>query len=504
VAPERVKAIKKAIGDNAEISSIVEIVPSNEAAQFELRTAPDGRLELRDKQNRIRNVYTQGDKEPDLIARNLWQHARQAALLNLRGEGGNFFQDNKTLLVSLEKLDDSKQDKCVSGAWEQSPPNTRQVVPLCYRYRVKVQVSPDAPKPLLVGGAVLFSDGGIYGLKTAIKEPLGKGKSITFEGNTFRATPPLEIPERVIIFGTQVTNSIEWDQITSPVEEGAKAKGVENSLQRALNRYFRVGSKGGVDESVDTSGDTAWTLSSLETIVRANANFLEPAKDQKGKPSKKEYTISDFNILPYVPYDTNSALYRLLLKADWLAYKSGRDGIPYKQHAWTEPTNDANLQKGIDCSRAIWYAFKEADCPYNEGNRYLTTAEMAQSNGPMSKYFERCDGKPYQIGDIIVYRDDGQGDGHVVMVIDPQLQIAWGSPGWDGNVKEGLLPDTGVEYQKIKYKPDWDRWDRKTMALKACWRYKKIDQEIKLSPDRFGFRTLGEVCNVNKNCGRIY
>lgn len=69
--------------------------------------------------------------------------------------------------------------------------------------------------------------------------------------------------------------------------------------------------------------------------------------------------------------------------------------------------------------------------------------------------------------------------------------------------KEGLQPDTGVEYQKIKYKPDWERWDRKTMDRKACWRYKKIDQEIKLSPDRFGFRALGEYCNEQKNCGRL-
>jgi len=38
---------------------------------------------------------------------------------------------------------------------------------------------------------------------------------------------------------------------------------------------------------------------------------------------------------------------------------------------------------------------------------------------------------------VLVYRDEKQGDGHVIMVIDPQLQIAWGSHGFDGNAKEG-------------------------------------------------------------------
>lgn len=265
VASERVLAIKKAIQADKEISSIVEVVPPDGAAQFELRTAPDGRLELRDKQNRIRNVYKQGGEEGNIIARNLWQHARQAALLSLRGEVGNLFQDNGTILVSLEPLQDTKQDKSVSGKWQQSLPNGLQVIPLGYRYRVKVELSKDAAMPLLVGGAVLFSDGGIYGLKTHLKEPLAPGRSLTFD-NTFRATPPLDIREQVIIFGTQVNNSVEWDQITSPVEEGAKAKGSGGSLQRSLDRYFRLGAKGGAEEA--THDDTAWTLSSIETVVR--------------------------------------------------------------------------------------------------------------------------------------------------------------------------------------------------------------------------------------------
>lgn len=285
VPPERVRAIKKAIEDNPEISSIVEIVAPDEAAEFELRTAPDGKIELRDKQNRIRNVYDQGDEEASLIARNLWQHARQAALLNLRGEGGKLFQDGKTLLVSLEPEKDTKANRYGLEKWEQSPPNTLQVIPLYYDYKVKVQISADAAMPLLVGGAVMYSDGTIYGLQTLLKAPVGAGKSVTFD-DTFRAMPPCDILERVIIFGTDVKNPIEWVNLTSPVEEGAKAKGVVGSLQRTLDRYFLVGTKGG-KKVTKQQDDTPWTLSSIEIIVRDNSRFLGPPKNDQGSPNRK-------------------------------------------------------------------------------------------------------------------------------------------------------------------------------------------------------------------------
>jgi hypothetical protein len=74
--------------------------------------------------------------------------------------------------------------------------------------------------------------------------------------------------------------------------------------------------------------------------------------------------------------------------------------------------------------------------------------------------------------------------GHPVMVTDPKMtgrnrekRIAWGSHGWDGNVREGKLADTGVEYQVIKYKKDWQRWDAPTMERKSCWRYRRFAAE---------------------------
>jgi hypothetical protein len=41
-----------------------------------------------------------------------------------------------------------------------------------------------------------------------------------------------------------------------------------------------------------------------------------------------------------------------------------------------------------------------------------------------------------------------------------------------------VKPLTGVQFQKIKYKPDWERWDRRGMALVRCWRYRGFATEI--------------------------
>ena len=122
----------------------------------------------------------------------------------------------------------------------------------------------------------------------------------------------------------------------------------------------------------------------------------------------------------------------------------------------------------------------------------------------MSEEFERCDSDPHlRLGDVLVYRDDMRGDGHTVMVIDPEKRIAWGSHGFDGNVTIDETSDTGVEYQLIKYKQDWQRWDRRTMTRKACWRYKQFIEEAEEPGGQPGTAALEDCCNPNSNCGKV-
>ena len=226
--------------------------------------------------------------------------------------------------------------------------------------------------------------------------------------------------------------------------------------------------------------------------VEANPRFAglteapPAAAGPRPKLEAREYTIPRFDLRPYLPDDSTVALSKVLQVADRLAQTQ----VGYRQHAWTAATDRANLELGIDCSRAIWYAFTRAGLPYNGTDAYLTTAAMSSPDSPMADEFDRCD-DTRRLGDVLVYRDPERGDGHVVMVIDADRRIAWGSHGWDGNAGElAIAPQTGVEYQRIKHKPDWLRWDRPGMRQTACWRYRQFAADARTGRGLPGVREL--------------
>lgn len=492
---ETARKVRDLVNGNPEARMLVELVSG--PGDFELAMAAEDRLSLWGPENRLRNLYPDASRVPD----SLWQHARQKALLNLRGEGGGDFSDNRTLQASLVPA--AKQNKCASGAWRQAEPNTHQPVPLCHAWNLKVTLSEASPAPLLVGALILSTDGGIFALPgDERKVRLQPGESVVFNaaGETFRGMPPLDVRDRILVFGTRESNPVAWGQFTRTAASRGPGAG---GLARALNRYFQPGTRGvGVveEESAET---TTWTLSTVTLTVEANNRFAESGRGA-GPINWREYTIANFDVRPYLPADETTALYRVLRTADDLANASARDGYSYRQHAWSRPTDEENLKLGIDCSRAVWFAFTRSGVPYNRGDRYLSTAMMVGDGSAMGEAFDSCAGDPtLEIGDVLVYRDDTRGDGHVVMVIDPEKRIAWGSHGWDGTPRDlPVEPDTGVEYQKIKYKPDWERWDRATMRFKACWRHREIARERIGFRGRPGSRPLTDICSAERNCGR--
>ena len=495
IPAERAAQVRAAIAANPETRMLVE--PTEGAGDFELGVDADGRLVLRGPENKIRNVYD-ADSE---VADNLWQHARQLALLQLQGEGGADFTDNETLQVQLVAA--PRQTQCADGVWEQAPPNSEQLVPLCHAWNVKVTLSKDAPTSLLVGGVIFSTDGNTFGFPAdGRKVALKPGEDVVFNSRleTFVGKPPLDVQDHVMVFGTQETNPVQWHLLTNTAATRAAGPPM-SGLYRALDRYLQPGTRGTgrLEEAVE---DTTWTLSALTLRVEANQRFLKAEPGSTDLPTTREYTIANFDIRPYLPDDAETALHKVLQQADALAHASVADGYGYKQHDWSLPTDEENLQRGIDCSRSIWFAFTRAGLPYNNGDRYLSTGMMVGEDSPMAGQFEDCSADTLQLGDVVVYRDEARGDGHVVMVIDPVKRIAWGSHGWDGNAKAlKVEPDTGVEYQLIKFKQDFERWDRPTMARKACWRYRAFSQEARTPRGQPGLRALADVCDPRKRCG---
>jgi hypothetical protein len=208
------------------------------------------------------------------------------------------------------------------------------------------------------------------------------------------------------------------------------------------------------------------------SLFEVDDDFPQPNRGQR-----KGITVN-VPVSRYYPTNTDSALYKVLKQAQILTANVSfmdRDGVPYKQHSWSNAGSDiANLKRGIDCSRAIWFAFTRAGIPYTPQNRYLATSQMWKKNSEMKHSFRRCSIDELRLGDVLVYRDGSKG--HTVMVLDPKKELAWGSHGWD----KSRHKDTGVEVQKV-VPPGWRDWDKISMELEACWRHQAFTKQP-LSP----------------------
>jgi len=144
------------------------------------------------------------------------------------------------------------------------------------------------------------------------------------------------------------------------------------------------------------------------------------------------------------------------------------NGLRYSQDhegRWEKLSHVDNLAEGLDCSRSIWYSYTRAGVQYSKARRpkkkaqlefwpmgaYVSTAEMIDPEilnldrialsgevkpSPVRDQFQSCrgTGEP-RPGDVLVHhriKDPSRSDGHVVMVIDPARNIAWGSHAWVG------------------------------------------------------------------------
>ena len=400
------------------------------------------------------------------------------------------------------------------GPWRTHEPNEPHEVPLCALYKIMVKLDESATFPVNIAGSVLSANGRMDYLprrsdnqRLAVELAPGGQTELAI----FQATPDsLQFEEYVYILGLpavplggQPVPPIPWRLLST---DRTKAGFIAAQSEKEYGTY-----------------------SILPITTVANSDFAELSADEISKTvATREYTIKKFDISPYLPdAKEDSAIYRVLQVAKELTdYEKSEDGtvvdgVPYKQHAWCEGSTTKNLAKGIDCSRSIWYAFTRAGLPYNRHatsipdetqctnpydprkDGYLYTGDMARKSYLMSDNFEDClapndDGKrELLLGDVLVYRDKEKGDGHTVIVIDPEKRIAWGSHGWDGNPRfkdpvTGNVPtaDLGVEFQKIKIKQDWKRWDRSTMELKACWRHKAFIKERKTPKGRPGLAAI--------------
>ncbi|MFN3214845.1 MAG: caspase domain-containing protein [Henriciella sp.] len=475
-----------------------------------LRQLNDDWVEIVDQNGIVRNKLTINDSEiAKRISFRLRDHLAQKVLLAGWDTSDSAMIVNHSLRVEAEPFSAPNRGICKveyePKPWEQAGANTLQEIPVCQAYKLKVKLSNGATVPVQIAGSVLSADGS----KSPIpRTSSGQNSSVTLAPGqeatigVFQAPPEaIGVTDHVFVLGLPLGRNVPWHLLKDP------------------SRQFDISARVGLLEDKEPG---TYSVLALKTVANSEFDSEEPSD----APLSREYTISKFDVSPYLPdAGPASALYRLLKVADGLANRDegllSSDGVPYKQHGWCEGSEIANLEQGIDCSRAIWFAFTRAGLPYNRYSSsipdeavcsvpydpsvdgYLYTGDMARPDYLMSDNFVSCMSddvatSDLRIGDVLVYRDPVRGDGHTVMVIDPARRIAWGSHGWDGEPRlieraTGVRPDPdlGVEYQKIKVKSDWRKWDRSTMELRACWRHRTLIEEAKSPTNQPG---MAQIC----------
>ncbi len=267
-----IAAFRLAIQRDEEADRLIEI--ESGAAEFEVLSSADD-LHLVDSSGKVRNILPlEGSGNPSKLAKLLWLHARQKALLSLQGEGGGSFQDDQTLKVSLvPAATDRNIGGCVArdatnAGWVNSGANKQYTIPKCDGFRVRVDVDDFAPVSLHVGGIVVSTDGSMFGFPTDGVGPLvGPGESVVFP-NTFVAQPPLNVVDHILIFGTQENNQVRWNLLTeSATTRSASRSANSSALFLALDDYLALEkTRGGYVEA------SSWTMSTVPLKVVGPTN----------------------------------------------------------------------------------------------------------------------------------------------------------------------------------------------------------------------------------------
>ena len=424
VPPATRATFEAALEERKDIAQMVALTAGIGAFSVERPAA--GGLRIRDPDGVARATVDQ----PYDAVENLGLHARQSALLGLSGEGGSAFVNDGSLVIWLTPHED-QLFSCTSAPWVQACPGDEQVIPLCTRWTVNVHNTSE--KNMLVGGAMLLSDGSILALPEAGREVrLSPGQRDSLYNLELIAVPPVARVEHIVVSGTTQQDRIDWQSLASPAASRA-AKG-----------------------SVPTN---PWTTSHLDFRVEANAHLEQPARSWDGSACversveapgvERSVAASELYLEAYLPAGADAPLTQVLRRAHDQALRS---------------------KGAIDGAAEIARIFAASSVPLVEGGD-LSALEMADPEGPLSSTFEDCRGDVPATGDLLVYAGidaSGQPAGYVEMLLDPRRAVAWGAAGYGAAGELGL---SGASREACWRHPEFIGADARggEITLPMCW-----------------------------------
>lgn len=479
ITRKHVRRIQKAIAGDGEVSRRVTVA---EDADWMVRRNPAAtelEFEIVGPEGAVRNSLAADDLRSayDKVADTLMLHGQQSALLDMDLPSG-------PLRVRMLPMEEKEQSPCAGGRWVPAEPNQEQVVPMCWRWQVEVQLGRQASAPAEVGVVVMGNDGTLLGFPIdsapVVLEPGQKHRfSLQRPGRKpgLVSVPPLDIPEHVLVFGAPVGSNARFD-----VVEGWAARDV-------------VGDGSDAPEG-------SWFRSHLPYRVSPTPGRPgELPRDPDAR--RREVTLNGFDIGPYLPANQQSYLYKVLQQADRLVDftavddSRGRDGLAYAQcwpagnrainnktrfsetdwpgeTCWSSPfdftrdNSELGDSPGIDCSTTMWFVYTRA-CAGDgraplpdmlQGERhsayqarlrefhtkkrrcllftdedfrggFVSTNVMANQPELMADHWNSCLGEPLKTGDVLVTRNARNTSGHTYLVVDPDRFVVFGSHAGD-------------------------------------------------------------------------
>ncbi len=443
--------LRKILDEDPIANQVVDIT---DGSGFLVGLSDDGkRVQLIGPEGRVRASFPMAAKvDLDPLRCKLVSLATQQALLAMHSE------ESPYLSVRAVPASD-EPGACASGEWRQAHPGQIQKIPPCRHWRFEVSLDEKAPHPMIVGGAILTSQGDIYGFPMdGRKVQLNPGKSALFPSSYLRPTAPYHLQDQIVVFGMQPGHEVPWNQFTQCHMPRSAPSG-------AFDGWFRSMLKGTRGAPPPSSSEAlAFTSAVLTVEVQANPLYQPPPPgiDPTGT---ERFHIDGFEVGPYFTDIRASALNKLLEKAAATTSDKAKGSAP-----------------------AIRDLFQGAGLPFPDGELSLST--LADRKGPMKAHFSDCIDDDKRAGDVVVYTDDAD-HGQALMVIDDARRYAWGSYSWSEEAT-----DKGVGFQYRKDHTDWERLGASNTRIAACWRHNRLAAQF----DKVGGRPGSGATDPCKAC----
>ena len=262
---EFAKDIRKAIKADTVLDRTVELVSS--AADFVVRPVAGNRVEVVGAEGVRRNLLELRNRDDaENVAYTLGLHARQASILAMSGEPNEVYPHD---MVEMRVVPIPDEPGCARTAYQ---PASRAVpyvqVPMCSPIQLELKLTQEPKRQLYISVLYLANDGHIEVWPRGATKEIFQRKGDTYVERLGWASPPLNAPDRIVVFGSH--EDVDWKKLAQEALPEPKRSRGAATLQSFVDAQLS-GTRGILDEAPNERGSTAWTSSFIQVQVIADS-----------------------------------------------------------------------------------------------------------------------------------------------------------------------------------------------------------------------------------------